>query len=584
MRVRWSPFAERKAELSRSERRRMRWFLACVLVLALCTSISTGRGEDAITEGEPDKAEVDQANEKILHEAGLKSDSPALLEFFRKRALSPAQLAELQHAVDHLGSGSFLEREQATQHLLEAGRPALPFLNKVVDSQDLEVRRRARQCLEAIQSRPQTQLIIAAIRLLASRKPAGATAALLGYAPFVDDPLIEKALWQALEQTGTPGEETQALVQALRDQQPARRIAAAHVLARRETSLDLLKPLLEDSEDRVRWTAAEGLILTGHKEAVGTLLDLFRTASPELLWYVECLLFRLAGPSAPAVSLGEGIDQERKVCREAWSRWWEENRDKIDLKAVLRQTHKRGLCLVIALNGYGRNGRIWELGTDRKTRWEMTDVGGPFDALVLPSGRILIAEYNQRRVSERDRSGTVYWEHRTPNGPLCVQRLANGNTFLATNYELLEVTRSGKVVFTFRHPGGNIFWGRRMVNGHIYYGTYNGSMVELDRGGKELRQFSIVRPDQGLINVEVLPNGHFLMPQTRQNKIVELDPRSGKVIWEISVPRPTCVARLPNGNFFVGSHNSNRIMEVDRAGKVLWLENTKGQIFGVRCR
>jgi hypothetical protein len=60
--------------------------------------------------------------------------------------------------------------------------------------------------------------------------------------------------------------------------------------------------------------------------------------------------------------------------------------------------------------------------------------------------------------------------------------------------------------------------------------------------------------------------------------------RKGKVLREVSIPSPTCVAVLPGGNFLVGSHILNNVREIDRKGKVLWEHKAEGQIFRVRVR
>jgi DNA-binding beta-propeller fold protein YncE len=112
---------------------------------------------------------------------------------------------------------------------------------------------------------------------------------------------------------------------------------------------------------------------------------------------------------------------------------------------------------------------------------------------------------------------------------------------------------------------------------------YTGDLVEIDHAKKEVRRVSIPRPNWGLINVVVLPGGKYLLPDSGNNRVVEVD-ASGKVTWQVTVPAPTCVAVLPGGNFLVGSHRNNTVCEVDRKGKVLWSERCEGQVFRVRVR
>src|SRR5262249_31807925 len=63
--------------------------------------------------------------------------------------------------------------------------------------------------------------------------------------------------------------------------------------------------------------------------------------------------------------------------------------------------------------------------------------------------------------------GNVLWEKKV-DGPLAAQRLPNGNTFIATRYELLEVNRDGKQVFSHARPGEDLIMkAQKLANGDI---------------------------------------------------------------------------------------------------------------------
>ena len=81
----------------------------------------------------------------------------------------------------------------------------------------------------------------------------------------------------------------------------------------------------------------------------------------------------------------------------------------------------------------------------------------------------------------------------------------------------------------------------------------------------------------------MLPGGKYLIPLAGSHRIIEVD-RKGKVLREVSIPSPTCVAMLPGGNLLVGSHVLNNVREIDRTGKVLWEHKAEGQVFRVRVR
>jgi hypothetical protein len=522
-------------------------------------------------------------HETELQKAGLKADGPALLDFFRRRTLSDADQARLAALVRQLGADTFAARTRASTALVDAGRKAVAFLQPAVDDPDPEVARRARRCLGEIDAQPETPLVLAAAAVLARRKPAGAAEALLGYLPFLEEASALPPLCEALQEVGVKdGKGLPAVRAAARAGRARRRAAAAWVLGRlgpADRAVAVL--MLNDVDPEVRYRAAEALVLGKDSRGVPGLLALLEKGPLELAGEAEGLLMMLAEDKAPAASLG-GDPAERSRCAVAWQAWWRANGARLDLTKRDLASRVVGLRLVAANSGYGGRGAVWEYAGDRKTRWEMRDVGGPFDARMLPGGRLLLAEYDGRRVTERDRAGKVVWEYAPPNRPLEVQRLANGNTLVATNYEVVEVTRAKEVVFTHRDGGGDIFSAQKLSNGHVLLGLYRGQVVELDRTGKQVMQFSMERP-RGLANIEVLPGGRYLLPLAGSHRVVVLD-RTGKVVREVPVPSPTCAVTLPGGNLLIGSHILNSVREIDRRGNVVWQHKADGQVFRVRVR
>src|SRR5689334_8820573 len=130
-----------KGGFTPSARRRMttgRCTLLAGLILAFLLAGTPARAADA-------------SDDAVLRSAGLPTDGPGLLDFFRKRTLSDADVARLAETVRRLGHPLFFAREQASADLIAAGRSALPFLREAVTDRDPEVVRRAARCLEAIE-------------------------------------------------------------------------------------------------------------------------------------------------------------------------------------------------------------------------------------------------------------------------------------------------------------------------------------------------------------------------------------------------------------------------------------------------
>src|SRR5260370_1389271 len=205
--------------------------------------------------------------------------------------------------------------------------------------------------------------------------------------------------------------------------------------------------------------------------------------------------------------------------------------------------------------------RIGEIGLDGKERWHIDGIQNPWDAQVLAGDRVLIAEFQAGRVTERNFKGDVLWE-RSAQNPIGCQRLINGNTFIICRNQLVEVTRDGKEVFKHDRPDYGIMGAYKLRNGKIIMFTNNGMSIRMDANGKEEKSFSVGHLMWGG-GGDVLPNGHVLMPQWNGNKVVEYD-QDGKVVWEAAFQWPSSASRLPNGNTLVASQNNNKIVEFNR--------------------
>ncbi|HZT78914.1 MAG TPA: HEAT repeat domain-containing protein [Gemmataceae bacterium] len=551
--------------------------LCCLFALLVLTA--AGRPADAEKEAakDPELAQHFQT----LKDHKVATDGPTLLTYFRDRTLSDEDRAKLAAVVRQLGDDQFAVRERATQQLKAAGRAAVPFLKQAVNDPDLEVRRRATRCLEAIEEGSELPVTAAAARVLAVRNPAGTVEALLAYLPFAADETVEEAVLTALATAGLrDGKADPALVKAAGSKEPTQRMAAAFVVGKAGPGQRRpVAKLLTDPDARVRFHAAAALTFSGDKAAVPALIALLNEGPLPLAWRVDDLLCQLAGDKGPKESLGAGDEASRRKIREAWEEWWKANAGKADLARLRLEEPLLGLNLICDYDGVpGAGGQVWECGADGKPRWKLA-VPGAIDARILPGGRVLVAEHNTNRITERDRANKVLWETRTTSNPVSCQRLPNGNTFLATYNELREVTREGKAVFSYQKPG-SIYYAEKLRNGHILYVTSNGQVIELDGTGKELRTVRVGNTG-GWGGVELLPGGRLLVALYSEARIVELD-ASGKVHWEVKVQNPTWATRLRNGNTLVASTEGKRVVEFDRNGKEVWKQATEGRPFRVR--
>jgi hypothetical protein len=172
-------------------------------------------------------------------------------------------------------------------------------------------------------------------------------------------------------------------------------------------------------------------------------------------------------------------------------------------------------------------------------------------------------------VTEREtKTGQIVWEHPV-DSPLVAQRLANGNTFIATSSGMIEIDKTGKEVFSYAPRNGEyIMKAEKLRNGEIACVLSTSRFVRLNTKGKELRSFSVNVSTSGG-RIQVLPNDHVLVPEHRLNRVVEYD-ANGKFFWSVDVQQPIAAVRLPNGHTLVTSMNERRAIEFDSDKKEVW--------------
>jgi HEAT repeat protein len=550
-----------------------------VRVLALLGALLAGAAWVAAANAPPDKpdparSETAAADEQRLREAKIGTDGPALLDFFRKRTVTDAALVNIQGLIRQMGDDSFEVRQKASAELAAVGPVALPLLKQATKDSDVEIARRAEDCIHLIEQDYNATVVPAAVRLLALRRPAGAVDTLLAYVPFADDETVADEVRTALASLAVrDGKPDPALVAALADKSPQRRVAAGVALCRANVAgqRDAVRKLLEDRDAGVRLRVALALVAAREKEAVPVLIALLGDLPPNQAWQAEDVLYRLAEDKAPTVP--EGTDEAgRRKYRDAWTAWWREQGPKVDLAKLDATPELHGYTMMILLD----QGRLLEVDADNKERWHIDGLQFPLDAQMLPGERVLVAENAANRVTERNLKGEVLWETKA-DAPLMAQRLPNGNTFIGTRTRLFEVTREGKEVFTYARPGGEMFMrAAKLRNGDIACVVAGSHFVRLDPAGKERQSFPVDIQTYGG-RIEVLPNGRVLVPQYGNNKVVEQDGQ-GKVVWEAEFAMPIIATRLPNGHTLITSFNQQRAVEIDPNGKEVWEYKTETRV------
>jgi len=230
-------------------------------------------------------------------------------------------------------------------------------------------------------------------------------------------------------------------------------------------------------------------------------------------------------------------------------------------------------------------GQVWEAGRDLRPRFTIRGINGAMDAQVLSNGRILVAENSANRITERDPSGAIKWEYRVPGNPIRVQRLPNGNTFIAMYNSVMEITPDQKILYNVnRGPTFYIFSAGKLRNGNVVAMTAQGMIMEFDPfTNKDVKTPVNIGPAGGWCSVEALPNGNYLVATMNNSMVREIDP-AGKTLLTINYGGVFRATRLPNGNMLVASMTTRGVAEFDRAGTKRWEKICQGRPWSVRYR
>jgi hypothetical protein len=272
-------------------------------------------------------------DEKLLENAKIATDGPGLLDFIRKRIVTVAEIERVDGLIRRLGDMEYGNRAQASKDLKDLGKSSLTKLRLALKSKDAEVRRRAEEIIEFLQSDTMSDRLCAAVHLLQDRRPEGAVQVLIDYLPFIDDSVVEEEVLGTLSrQAIQAGKVDPTLVAALQSKTPAQRAAGAMLVgwAGAPDQRLAVKELLHDPDVMVRFRAAQGILAGRDKAAMPTLISLLQGVPLELSQRAEDLLQLAAGDSAPSHTLGDS-EINRKVCSAAWSDWSKSSLEKLDL-------------------------------------------------------------------------------------------------------------------------------------------------------------------------------------------------------------------------------------------------------------
>lgn len=180
--------------------------------------------------------------------------------------------------------------------------------------------------------------------------------------------------------------------------------------------------------------------------------------------------------------------------------------------------------------------------------------------------------------------------------PLGIERLPNGNTLITdgggayyttTDAAILEISPAGEIVWlyagdmAFPHSAERLPDGTTLIsdtsNNRVFRVDDAGEMVwssdDWDEGSGTLSDGSHLHYPN---DAELLDNGHLLITDRNNDRVIEVD-EAEQVVWVYDrLTRPHNGDRLDNGNTMIANSEENLVFEVSPAGEIVWSYGGEG--------
>src|SRR5262245_58997846 len=136
--------------------------MRCALILGGLVVVWLSAGLSGQTP--PVKTPVTPEEQKILKDVGLPTDGKSLLDYLRKQTYPEADPKQMDDLIRSLGDDSFKVREDAYAKLIGLGKSAIVGLKDAEKETDPEVRRRAKDLRQRLESKVEPAIQTATAR------------------------------------------------------------------------------------------------------------------------------------------------------------------------------------------------------------------------------------------------------------------------------------------------------------------------------------------------------------------------------------------------------------------------------------
>jgi len=554
-------------------------FLRSLLFLVLICNVTHG--------GWPED-EVNYWDEIIIKKSGISTNPKDIQNWLQSRIPNVTNGTKASKLVIDLGNESFEVREQASRELLKLNNLAIFELKKATKNKDIEVAKRASDCLEQISPHESIALKTAILRLLGKSNPELVFEYFIKIADTPElDLLTSEALLDAFSITI---KSNPTLVRKLEDFAQTKdiksRILIARVLAIGNPNGSAFRKLLTDDQTIVKANALLALLQEKDKKAIGLLITILPELKTNQLMPIAGLLNELIQDQASEKELAKEKPSAVELQKLFASAWNGKNASTNLNTYTFNQLQPKRILASLAEPNL--SGKICSLNPDGSVS-ELFRTNSYADLACAINHTLFFLMERSRGHVIINNIGEIYERSDPLISTFGLDTDELGTKFILNRKNLLVLDYTNKIIESIE-VNNDCLAGARLINGDYAIVFKDKSLIILD--GKNLKKektkisLGVIEPTRTILGYQIqgTRSGSILIPEFGGKAINEYD-QTGKLLKTIkfsinagnsTIYGPTLTMNT-NGNFLIGTRLGQTVTELNMEGKEIrnWALDSK---------
>jgi len=546
-----------------------------------------------VTHGGWPEDEVNYWDDIIINKSGISTKPKDIQNWLQSRIPNVTNGIKAAKWVADLGNESFEVREQASRELLKLNNLAIFELKKATKSKDIEVAKRASDCLEQISPHESIALKTAIIRLLGKSNPELVFEYFIKIADTPElDLLTSEALLDAFSITI---KSNPTLLQKLEDFSLTKdiksRILIARVLAIGNPNGIAFRKLSTDDQAIVKANALLALLQEKDKKAIGLLITLLPELKTNQFMPIAGLLNELIQDQASEKELGKEKPSAVELQKLFASAWNGKNASTNLNTYTFNQLQPKRILASLAEPNL--SGKICSLNPDGSVS-ELFRTNSYADLACAINHTLFFLMERSRGHVIINNIGEIYERSDPLISTFGLDTDGLGTKFILNRKNLLVLDYTNKIIESIE-VNNDCLAGTRLINGDYAIVFKDKSLIILD--GKNLKKektkisLGVIEPTRTILGYQIqgTRSGSILIPEFGGKAINEYD-QTGKLIKTINLNISTGTSPIygatltmnSNGNFLIGTRLGQTVTELNLEGKEIrnWaLESKLHRIF-----